>query len=80
MIIGSIVEYGGSQAGTQSSVHNGGAMMHFYSMEDAVTWASLQSERITYGTASTIMDTVCIVVNTDTNEKRWWYSGIEYTG
>ena len=80
MIIGAILETSWSATGAQSQVQNGAALMHFYSMSDAEAWARLQSELVTYGTNPEGVYTVCTILNTDTEQKRWWFNGIEYTG
>ena len=79
MIIGAILESGDGQ-GSGSNRQNGAALVVFYTMADAVSWAELQSTLVLYDTAPSAIYTLCSVINTDTNVKRWWYAGTEYTG
>jgi len=80
MIIGAILETSWSSTGAQSQVQNGASILHFYNMQDAETWARIQSEYVAYGTNPEGILTLCTVINTDTELKRWWFNGIEYTG
>lgn len=79
MIIGAILETATNDAGQPSSTQNGAAMMQFYTMASAVAWAKEQSRIVIYGDSLTRIMTLCTVYNTETDEKRWWYNGIEYT-
>jgi hypothetical protein len=80
MIIGAILETSSSPQGGGGSGHNGAALMHFYSMADAIAWAEIQSGRVVFGTGNAVVYAVCTVTNTDSGEFRWWYDGTEYTG
>lgn len=80
MIIGAILETAPGGSGSQTANLNGAAMVHFYSMQDAIEWARVQSEEVIYGSSDIAVRTLCTVVNTKTGQRRWWYSGIEYTG
>ena len=80
MIIGAILEMSYNAGGTDSNGMNGSALIQFYTMEQAENWALSQSELVQYGTSSTPLYTLCTIINTNTNVKRWWYNGIEYTG
>lgn len=77
MIIGAIKDSTNLLSPHGSS--NGAALMHFYSMADAIAWAILQSSNTP---VSGIADfaAVCTVINTETNEQRWFWNGTEYTG
>jgi len=77
MIIGAITEIGPA-ANPAHTDKNGAAMLHFYTETDAENWALMQSRNtIVEGYAIACL---CTVINTDTNIKRWWYNGTEYTG
>jgi phenylacetate-coenzyme A ligase PaaK-like adenylate-forming protein len=80
MIVGAILETANNAAGSPSSGQNGAALITFYTWNDAINWATLQSEQITYGTGNSPIFTLCSITNTETSELRWWYAGIEYTG
>ena len=80
MIIGSILETSVNTGASQTATLNGCAMIIFYTMSDAVSWAELQSARVIYGTDPSSLYTLCSVINTDSDTKRWWYGGVEYTG
>jgi hypothetical protein len=77
MIIGSIKDVTSLTAPYGSA--NGAALLHFYTMSDAITWAELQSQNTA---VSGIADfaAVCTVINTDNGSQRWWWNGTEYTG
>ena len=79
MIIGAILE-GGDGSGPGTNRQNGFAMLMFYTMNDAITWAELQSGLVVFDTTGAQIYTLCSVINTETNVKRWWYNGTEYTG
>ena len=75
MIIGTLLEPAYNQGG---NLMNGATAVVFYTMNDAITWARLQSQG---QEASGITIRAWIsVVNTETEVVRWWYNGIEYTG
>lgn len=79
MIIGTILNSGNSSSAPEvNSTHDGFSTLIFYSNEDAENWAVLQSGNSQIGGISYYV--VCTVINTDTNVKRWWYAGTEYTG
>lgn len=78
MIIGQILDVSTSSGIPGSQYSNGVTMMHFYTWSDAITWAVLASETAFYNTQS--LTAACMIINTDTGERRWWYNGIEYTG
>lgn len=77
MIIGTIIEVGDAN-GLSTNRQNGAAMMMFYTEDDAVEWARLQSETLSINTI--LYSVVATVINTDTGNKRWWWNGVEYTG
>jgi hypothetical protein len=75
MIIATLLEPALNQT---ANAFNGATAVVFYTMNDAIIWARLQSaEQIAGG--STIRAWVS-VVNTDTEVVRWWYNGVEHTG
>jgi hypothetical protein len=76
MIIGSIVNGGNASPGGNGN--DGYSTIMFYTMSDAVTWATLQSS--TVSVEGTDLNLLCTVINTETNVHRWWYNGTEYTG
>jgi hypothetical protein len=78
MIIGAIVNGGGSTTGPSSLDHDGYSLMHFYTAQDAEDWAVLQSSNTSMNSNNLYL--LCTVINTDDNTKRWWYAGTEYTG
>lgn len=82
MIIGSIVDVSQTASGVGTNATNGVGLIHFYTMEDAVQWARLQSDRLHFNVSgsSSYLFTATVVINTDTNERRWWFDGTEYTG
>jgi hypothetical protein len=80
MIIASIIEVARLITGQQESTMNGASSVIFYTWDDAVTWARIQSEDVVYGTNSYNARCLVICINTDTEERRWWYNGVEYTG
>lgn len=77
MIIGAIISTKGS-ATAPSDNFNGSSLLHFYTMDDAVTWAQMQSSN--FAVEQTNLYSLCTVINTDTAQRRWWYNGQEYTG
>ncbi len=77
MIIGSIVEVGSGDVPGDNG-RNGAALMHFYNWDDAATWALEQSRNSPVATSNVVC--LCTIINCTTGEKRWWYSGVEYTG
>ena len=80
MIIASILEIGYNSAGSQHSGTNGAASVVFYTEADAEAWCLLQSQAVIYGSGSITAVCLCVYINTDTNLRRWWYDGVEYTG
>lgn len=80
MIIGAITESADTETGAASSGENGTALIHFYNMSDAIAWAEMQSLTGAYGTSGTRNYCLCTVINTDTQQHRWWWGGVEYTG
>ena len=80
MIIGAILETANNVSGAQSSGQNGASLLTFYTWNDAIQWATLQSQRVIYGTSNQHIYTLCSITNTDTSEDRWWFAGTEYTG
>ena len=78
MIIGTIIEVAASGSAPGSNTYNGASSQQFYSENDAITWARLQSGPIeVLGIA---IRCVCCVTNTDQGIIRWWYNGTEQTG
>ena len=73
MIIGAIIETGNSTTGAQSSGHNGAALIQFITWNDAVKWARIQSSQVVYGTDNMNIKCLTTIINTDTEEKQWWY-------
>lgn len=78
MIVGAIIETTDS-TGVPERYHNGAALVTFYTMSDAIAWARIQSVQVTFDSSNHRTITLCTVVNTDTNQRRWWFNGIEYT-
>ena len=79
MIIGAITEVTESGSGFAERYHNGAAMVMFYTNEEAESWAVLQSANNIYGSDSRSIFCLCTVINTETDTKRWWFDGTEYT-
>lgn len=76
MIIGQIIE---TTNGVSTGPYAGaGAMLLFYTENDAIEWARLTSVNAPTPEGNTF--TTTMVVNTDTGVRRWWYDGTEYTG
>lgn len=77
MIIGTIKDVTSTTSPYGSA--NGSAMLHFYTLSDAISWAEIQSQNTP---VSGIADfaCVCTVINTDDGSVRWWWNGSEYTG
>lgn len=76
MIVGMILDV---DAGSGATGNGGtGAMMHFYNWEDAVNWARDTSEVVDFGGPSLRMFTM--IYNCNTEVKRWFRNGTEYTG
>ena len=80
MIIGSILDVSMTPGGVGGNSVNGTTTCIFYTMADAILWAELQSERIVVGPNSGYLFMCTMVINTDTNVRRWWFDGTEYTG
>jgi len=80
MIIGSILETSTNGGGTQNANLNGASSVVFYTMQEAIIWATLQSRLVVYGSGNWQLCAMISIVNTETNEHRWWFSGTEYTG
>jgi hypothetical protein len=80
MIIGAIIETTWTPSGAQTSSSNGASMMNFYTIDDAIQWAEIQSEVVYFGTNPEPIIALCTVIDTDTGVKRWWFNGVEYTG
>lgn len=80
MIIGAITEVTNQPTGVVNRELNGASLISFYTMEQAIMWARLQSEQTISGTAGN--ETYCLttIINTNTEVKRWWFNGVEYTG
>ena len=76
MIIGAIIEV--TDGNWSSGNRNGTALLHFYTLQEAILWAELQSENSPVSTNANMC--VCTVINTDNGLKRWWFNGTEYTG
>ena len=80
MIIGAILEISAFGSGGSDANQNGSALISFYTMEQAIQWATIQSNAVTYGGSGNTVLTLTTIVNTNTGQKRWWYGGTEYTG
>ena len=80
MIIGAIVDVSDTGSGPASNQLNGAALQSFYTMTDALTWARIQSGPFIAGSSSYAARCLCTVINTETEDTRWWYNGVEYTG
>jgi len=78
MILGMILDVGNASGGPGNMTYNGTAMLHFYTLNDAVNWALSTSELMVTGDAP--IRVMTCVWNGETNTKRWWYNGVEYTG
>jgi hypothetical protein len=78
MIIGHILDV--AVDNTNFSGNGGSATATvFYTWADAIAWARAMSEPITSPVQSDLYP-MTVIYNTDTNVKRWWYNGTEYTG
>lgn len=75
MIIATLLEPALNQT---SNAYNGATAVIFYTMDDAITWARIQS--MGQEAAGNTIRSWISVVNTDTEVVRWWYNGVEYTG
>lgn len=64
--------------GGLSSGLNGQTAVIFYTESDAVTWA--EKITATFVSGGVNYQGLCMVVNTDTNTRRWWENGTERTG
>lgn len=82
MIIGSIIDVSQQASGVGTNSTNGASLQHFYTMEEAVIWAEMQSERLQFTVSGndSYLFTATVVINTETNTRRWWFDGTEYTG
>tara|TARA_B100000780_G_scaffold125162_1_gene87804 strand:- start:877 stop:1119 length:243 start_codon:yes stop_codon:yes gene_type:complete len=80
MIIGAIIEVDTTGGAGADARLNGAAMMQFFTLKDAVVWAKLQSEAVTTVSGYNAVSCVTTVINSDTEQKRWWFNGTEYTG
>lgn len=78
MIVGSIIEVAASSSAPGASTYNGASSLQFYSENDAITWARLQSGAIYVQGVG--IRCVCCVVNTSTEVIRTFYNGTEVTG
>ena len=78
MIIGSILETSVDSA-AQTSGTNGNSLLYFYTWADAIEWATLQSERTVYGSTGQVINSLTMIINTKTNQRRWWFGGTEWT-
>jgi hypothetical protein len=77
MIIGSIIDVSPSnQPGSASS--NGASSVIFYTEDDAVEWARIQSESTLFNNSIYLFCAV-VVINTSTGTKRWFWDGAEET-
>tara|TARA_B110000879_G_C10900726_1_gene404362 strand:- start:165 stop:398 length:234 start_codon:yes stop_codon:yes gene_type:complete len=77
MLIGTIVDISNSNDPGNAS-YNGTSSVIFYTYKDAVVWCELMSQGATYNTANLL--TATMFIDTDTEIRRWWYGGVEYTG
>lgn len=74
MIVGTILDVSlGAEPATNSM--NGSAMMQFYSMDDAKTWALTQSKQTQVGT--TYPRCLTTVINCRTGERHWYFNGVK---
>jgi len=83
MIVATIIEYTPQSSGSPTSVNreiNGCSSTVFYTQSDAIVFARLMSELIVYGAGSSSLYGLVMVLNTDTEERRWWFGGTEFTG
>ena len=80
MIIASIIESATSGSGAPGNSLNGATSVVFYTMNEATTWALIQSRQMVFGSGNYDVQCLISVVNTETQEHRWWYAGVEYTG
>lgn len=58
---------------------NGGSAMRFNVLQEAVDYARVMSEPMTLSGATTY-ECFCVLYDTETAAKRWWWNGTEYTG
>lgn len=83
MIIATIIEYSHQADGGVSSANrevNGCSSTIFYAINDANNFALAMSRPILYGTVNETLYGLVVVYNTETDERRWWFNGVEYTG
>jgi hypothetical protein len=81
MIIGMILDIGAYNSGEPSGqTQNGAAMMQFYNYQDAINWALDTSRNAPTGTAGASIRCMTMTYNCNTQERRWWFNGVEYTG
>lgn len=80
MIIGTIIEISNSTSTAGSSNTNGGGGCVIFQREaDAVEWCQAMSQRLDFESGDTLVPYTAMY-NTNTNVRRWWKSGTEYTG
>lgn len=77
MIIGSIIDVSPTDTPGSAST-NGASSIIFYTEEDAVEWARIQSQSVLYNNAIYLW-CATIVVNTSTGTRRWFWDGVEET-
>ena len=80
MIIGTILEVSQSPNGPDNNRANGSGCVVFYNEADCVEWCIAMSEAFgPFPSANTLYVTT-VMYNTNTNTRRYWFDGTEYTG
>jgi len=78
MIVGHIMDV--AVDNTNFSGNGGSATtVLFYTWADAIAWATAISGPLTSPVQSDLYP-LTVIYNTETDVKRWWYNGTEYTG
>jgi hypothetical protein len=81
MIVGMILDVGAYNSGEPAGqTQNGSAMINFYNYQDAVNWALATSTNAVTGGNNASIRCMTMVYNCNTQERRWWFNGVEYTG
>lgn len=80
MILVTILEVTTSDPGAPNANAQGTSTIVFYTANDAIKYAIAMSDTVVYGTGNYDLQAVTVYYNTDTEEKRWWFRGTEYTG
>ena len=80
MILVTILEVTSSDSGTANANAQGTSTVVFYTANDAIKYAIAMSEQVVFGSSNSDLQSLTVYYNTDTEERRWWFRGTEYTG